>query len=76
MTTITRSMNDDDDICGLCGEGGADKIPHLVRWPGEQTPNTGVVHAECEQAECGRAHREFMARAGDSGVRDFLHNLK
>lgn len=43
------------DICGFCGEPGADKIPHPIRWPGEQSAGTELVHAECEKAECGRA---------------------
>ena len=51
-------MQDDDeqDICGLCGMPGADKIPHPEHWPGERIPDTGFVHAECEAAECARAH--------------------
>jgi len=24
---------DEEDICGLCGLGGADKIPHPIHWP-------------------------------------------
>ena len=68
-------MNDDDDICGFCGLSGADKIPHPVRWPGEQNPNSESVHAECEREECSRAHREFYNRVGDRGVRDFLRTL-
>ncbi len=68
-------MNDIDDICGFCGLPGADKIPHPIRWPGEQHPNTELVHAECEQEECSRAHQEFYNRVGDNGVRDFLRML-
>ena len=49
-----------DDICGLCGEPGADKMAaHTgggVLWPGEQRPDTDYVHSECEQEECRRAH--------------------
>jgi len=45
-----------DDICGLCGEPGADKIPHPVRWPGERSPDTELVHESCEDTECNRAH--------------------
>ena len=49
-------MNDeDDDICGLCGEHGADKIPHPIYWPQERRPDTDQVHAECEAQECQRA---------------------
>lgn len=51
--------DDDEDICGLCGLPGADKIPHTNYWPGERRPDTGLVHAECEQEECGRAHAEL-----------------
>ncbi len=61
-----------EDVCGLCGEPGADKIPHPNHWPGERRPDTDLVHAECESEECGRAHREFYGRVGDNGVRDFL----
>jgi hypothetical protein len=49
-------MSDHEDICGFCGEPGAGKMPHPVRWPGEESAGTELVHAECEQAECGRAH--------------------
>ncbi len=48
-------MSQPDDICGLCGQPGADKIPHPVYWPGEQRPDTDLVHAECEDAETHRA---------------------
>lgn len=50
---------DDPDICGLCGEPGADKIPHPIHWPGERVPDTDLVHAECERDECARAHAEL-----------------
>ena len=49
-------MNDDDDICGFCCKPGADKISHPVRWPGEQSAGTKLVHAACEDEECARAH--------------------
>jgi len=45
-----------ENICGFCGEPGADKMPHPVHWPGEQSAGTELVHAECEQEECKRAH--------------------
>lgn len=48
--------DENNDICGLCGEVGADKIPHPNHWPGEQRPDSELVHAECEQDECARAH--------------------
>jgi hypothetical protein len=64
-----------DDICGFCGEAGADKIPHPIRWPGEQNPNSELVHAECETIECARAHQEYFNKVGDVGVRNFLRNI-
>lgn len=47
---------EDQDICGFCGLPGADKIPHPVRWPGEDSAGTELVHSDCENAECRRAH--------------------
>lgn len=46
----------EEDICGLCGEPGADKMAHPIHWPGERIPNGPCVHAECEEEECKRAH--------------------
>jgi len=45
-----------DDICGLCGQPGADKHAHPMHWPGEQVPDGPLVHSECETEECKRAH--------------------
>ena len=57
MTDTTISLNGcEEAICGLCGEHGADKVPHTNYWPGEQRPDSEYVHAECEQEECRRAH--------------------
>ena len=39
-------MSEDDDICGLCGEPGADKFKHPIHWPGEWIPDGKFVHAE------------------------------
>lgn len=51
-----------EDICGYCGEPGADKyalwVGGGVYWPGEFRPDTELVHAACEHAETERA---FMA---------------
>ena len=49
-------MEDEDDVCGLCGKPGADKIAHPVHWPGEQVPDGKLVHEACEGEECRRAH--------------------
>jgi hypothetical protein len=45
----------DDEICGLCGKPGADKIPHPVRWPNERHPFSEYVHAECEDEAAAEA---------------------
>lgn len=66
-----RQMRDADDICGLCGEPGADKIAHPVHWPGERVPDGEMVHQSCEQDECGRAH----AALTDEQRRAFLRAL-
>lgn len=60
----------DDDICGFCGLPGADKIPHPIRWPDERAPDTDLVHAECERAECARASALCQGRERD----EFLRN--
>ena len=66
---------EDKDICGLCGELGADKIPHPAYWPTEKKPETELVHAECEKEECERAFYEFRSQVGEKGIRDFLSKL-
>ncbi len=67
------NCNTDDtrDICGFCGKPGADKIPHPVRWPGEESAETDYVHAACEEEECRRAH----AALSDEERRAFLGTL-
>ena len=51
-----RGAVEEADICGFCGKAGADKVPHPVRWSGEESAGTDFVHEACEDAECGRAH--------------------
>lgn len=53
---IENFDDDDDDICGFCGESGANKVPHPIRWPGERSAGTPYVHDYCEDEECSRAH--------------------
>ena len=66
----TREIEDaDEDLCGLCGESGADKIPHPMHWPGEAIPDTPLVHAACEQAECKRAHALLSDKQRESLLR-------
>ena len=62
---------DEDDICGLCGLPGADKIPHPVYWPQERRPDTDLVHAECEREECERASILCQGRERE----EFLDNI-
>lgn len=57
---LDRPLDDEpDDICGLCGQPGADKIPHPYRWPGERLPDMPYVHSECEDEEATRAMRDL-----------------
>lgn len=58
-----------EDICGLCGEPGADKMPHPVHCPGEQRPGTEFVHAECEGEECRRAYAELTREEREAFLR-------
>ena len=59
-----------DDVCGFCGQPGADKTPHPVSWPDENSAGTELVHAECEQEECARASALITGKRRD----DFLRN--
>jgi hypothetical protein len=61
--------DESEDICGFCGLPGADKFPHPVRWPGELSAGTELVHADCEQEECGRAHAALSDRDREAFLR-------
>ena len=54
-----------DDICGYCGEAGADKMALWtgggLYWPGEFVPDTEMVHSKCEEEETKRA-RCFISK--------------
>ena len=58
-----------DDICGLCGKSGADKFAHPEHWPGEQIPDTELVHRECEDEECTRAHALLSTKEREAVLR-------
>ena len=60
-----------EDICGLCGEPGADKYAHPEHWPGERIPDGPLVHSSCESDECARAH----AALSDSQRVAFLRSI-
>lgn len=54
--------DDSSDICGFCGQPGAEKVPHPLRLPGEESAGTELVHAACEDAERREAWRaRFLA---------------
>lgn len=65
--------SEQEDICGLCGEPGADKMAAWtgggVCWPGEQRPDTEFVHSECESEERTRAHAELSQDERDAFLR-------
>lgn len=75
MTQMNAGESDSaaepDDICGFCGLPDADKFPHPVRWPGEKSAGTELVHAACEDEECRRAH----SLLSDKQREDFLRNI-
>jgi hypothetical protein len=57
------------DICGFCGRSDANKVPHPVRWPGEESAGTPYVHAVCEEQECRRAHALLSDRERERFLR-------
>ena len=63
---------EEEYICSLCGEPGADKMPHPVHWPTERLPESKYVHTECEKTECERAYFEFRREVGEEGIKEFL----
>lgn len=64
-----QMMSDDEDICGLCGQPGADKYAHPMHWPGELIPDGPLVHAACEEEECKRAHSLLTDKQRESFLR-------
>jgi hypothetical protein len=71
MVVKMTGAGGDEDICGFCGKPGADKLPHPVRWPGEESAGTEYVHADCESDECQRAH----SLLSDRQRQQFLRSL-
>jgi len=68
---VENMMDLSEDICGYCGEKGAEKYAHLIYWPNEQRPGTEFVHRHCEQEECERAHAELS----DKERKQFLTSI-
>ena len=66
-------MSDGQDICGLCGEPGVDKMARWtgggIYWPGEARPDTELVHQWCEQEETRRAHDALSQAERDAVIR-------
>ena len=62
--------NEANDICGLCGEPGADKMALWtgggLYWPGETIPETELVHESCEVEETRRAHAALTQSERDA----------
>lgn len=62
-----------EDICGLCGKPGADKMAMWtgggIYWPGEEIPETEFVHQSCEQEETIRAHAALSQSERDAVLR-------
>ena len=65
--------SEDEDICGLCGEPGADKMALWtgggVYWPGERRSETQFVHSECESEETERAYRALSREEIEDALR-------
>lgn len=64
----------EDDICSLCGQLGADKIPMPYYWPGQERPLSEFVHAECEDIECQRAHAELTQEQREEVLRSIMRH--
>ena len=64
-----EALEESEDICGLCGELGADKFAHPIHWPGEQCPDGELVHVECETEECKRAHAALSTEQREAFLR-------
>jgi ssDNA-binding Zn-finger/Zn-ribbon topoisomerase 1 len=51
------------EVCGLCEGPDPCKMAKWtgggVYWPGERRPEGRLVHQECEEEECRRAHAEL-----------------
>ena len=75
LPRLPRPKNDGDidDLCGLCGQLGADKMAMWtgggIYWPGEIRPDTEFVHAECEEEETRRAHAALSQKQRDAVIR-------
>lgn len=73
---IQCDVGEDEYLCGLCGEGGADKMALWtgggVYWPGERVADTKMVHQECERSETRRAHAALTQEQRDAVLRSVV----
>ena len=63
-----------EDICSLCGQSGADKIPMPRYWPGQERPSSEFVHAECEDLECQRARAELTEEQREEVLKQIMRH--
>ena len=67
-----------DDICGICGESGADKMALWtgggLYWPGELVPESELVHSECEKEETRRAHAALSQAEKEAFLEGILYD--
>lgn len=66
MSTVPDNQQ---QICGFCGLPDANKFPHPVRWPGEESAGSKLVHDTCEDLECRRAHALLSDREREEFLR-------
>lgn len=72
LLMFIKSLNRQEPyICGFCGQPGADKIPHPIYWPAENSAGTAYVHAKCEDVECRRASDLCQGKERE----EFLRNV-
>ena len=67
-------VSEDEGICGLCGQPGADKVAKwtggAIYWPGEERPEGDMVHLDCEKEECRRAYSQLSQPQRDRVIDD------
>ncbi len=73
QSASTGGLGVSEDICGICGQPGADKMALWtgggLYWPGERKSETEYVHAECEENETRRAHASLTQQQRDAVLR-------
>lgn len=57
-----KPMTEPECLCGFCGLPDADKYPHPIRWPGEESAGTELVRAVCRCLTTSRRTYNMKAR--------------